>query len=142
MANNQMKANPDEYHLLMDVKILLIVKQNTKFEKLISVKNNTQFTYNNQIKKIIKLVSRKNNTGKNYTISKYFFQKTYKGVFFRSQFFIWKCHGLFMNNVMKRSHQRHIKVTLELFRMIKFILRKFAQKEDQLPIIQGIYKRA
>ena len=108
-SNNQMKTNPDKYHLLTSStdSIAIRIKDNeilnNESEKLLDVSIDNKLVFNNHLQKILKKANQKVHVLARITpymsIPK---RKLLMNSFFISQFnycpLVWMCHSRLMNN--------------------------------------------
>ena len=120
-SNNQMKANPEKCHIIMNVNRPHTIKisghtiSNSYCEKLLGVKIDSQVNFNNHFETIIIKASHKVHDLARITpymcILK---RKLLMNAFFKAQFsccpLVWMCHSRSMNNKINRLHERCLRI--------------------------------
>ena len=121
VSNNQMKANPEKCHLLINanrpatIKIDEHTTSDSYCEKLFGVKIDSQLKFNNHLETTTKKASQKVHVLVIITpyicISK---RKLLMNAFFKAQFrycpLVWMCHSHSINNNIKRLHKRCLRI--------------------------------
>ena len=116
-SNNQMKTNPDKYHLLTSATTSIAIKinddeiLNSESEKLLTVTIDNKLNLNYYLQKILKKSNQKVKILARITpcmsIST---RKLLMNSFFMSQFnycpLMWICHSRLMNNKINRLHEK------------------------------------
>ena len=123
-SDNQMKANINKCHLLVNKKNEVIIKlgkteiRNSEYEKLLGIKVDTKLNFNEHLNDIISKPSHKVNALSRVVpymnLSK---KKILMNSFFNSQFsycsLIWMFHSRIMNNKINRLHERCMRLIYE-----------------------------
>ena len=120
-SDNLMKINADKRHLLVSTNKTLKIKirnfdtTNKKSEKLIGIKFDHKFSFDNQISEICKKASRKIHALSRVAL----YMKISKrcilmNAFFKSQFsycpLVWMCHSRANNGKINRLHERCLRI--------------------------------
>ena len=121
-SNNQIKANPEKYHLLINVNGPATIKirehtiSNSYCQKLLDAKIDSQLKFSNHLELIIKKASQKVHVLARIMpymcISK---RKSLMNAFFKTQFsccpLVLMCHSRLMNNKINRLYERSLRFT-------------------------------
>ena len=120
-SNNQMKANPDKCHLLInrdcrqEIKIGNILVENSKHEKLLGINIDNKLNFDMHVASLCKNASRKMHVLARITpfmsIPK---KRMLLNAFFKSQFnycpLVWMFHSRAINNKINKLHERCLRI--------------------------------
>ena len=120
-SDNQMKANPDKWRLLIsstsqsELKIGNVTIKSSTCEKLLEIKIDNKLRLNSHLEGLCKKSSRKMHALARVTsymaVSK---RPILMNDFFRSQFnyypLLWMCHSRTLNNKINRLHERCLRI--------------------------------
>ena len=122
--DNQMKANISKCHLLVTKKDEVVINlgetgiKNSEYEKLLWIKVDTTWNFNEHLTDIISKASHKVNAlSRVVPYMSLFKKKTLMNLFFNSQFsycpLMWIFHSRIMNKKINRLHERCMRLTYE-----------------------------
>ena len=120
-SENQMKANINECHLLVNRKDEVVINlgeteiKNSEYEKLLGIKVDTKLNFNEHLNDIINKASFKVNALSRIVPCRSLCKKKIlMNSFFNSQFsycpLIWMFHSRIMNNKINRLHERYMRL--------------------------------
>ena len=120
-SDNQMKANPDKCHLLLNnnsqhqIVIGDVTIKSSDYERLLGIKIDNKLNFNMHVEELCKNASRKLHALSRVTpymsIPK---KRMLLNAFFKSQFnycpLVWMCHSRTLNNKINRLHERCLRI--------------------------------